>query len=69
MSKPWRMVALGLGAWLAYALLRGRGGTVIFVRLSVLDWTCLLIIAGCLQTIGQRLGRILRALQTKSGAA
>ena len=37
--------------------------------LSVLDWTCLLVIAGCLQTIAQRLGRILRALQTKSGAA
>ena len=69
MSKPWRMVALGLGAWLTYALFRWQDSAPTFVRLSVLDWTCLFIIAGCLQTIGQRLGRILRALQTRSGGA
>ncbi len=60
MSKPWRMVALGLGAWLTYFV------QMRFVRLGFLDWACLLVIAGCLQTIAHRLGRILRALKQKS---
>ena len=69
MSKPWRMVALGLGAWLTYALWRWHGRPFTFVRLSVLDWTGLLVLAGCGQTIAQRLARTLRALRAKSGAA
>ncbi len=59
MSKPWRMVVLALGAWLTFMV------QVRFVRLSFLDWACLLVVAGCLQTIAQRLGRILRALKQK----
>jgi len=66
MSKPWRMVALGLGAWLTYLLFRWNGVDVIFVRLTVLDWTCVVVIAGCLQTSVQRLSRIFRALESKS---
>ena len=67
MSKPWRMVALGLGAWLTFALLRWNHGEIVFAGLTALEWTCVAVIAGCLQTSGQRLGRILRVLKRKSG--
>ncbi len=67
MSKPWRMVALGLGAWLTYALFRLHHGPNHFAGWTALEWTCVVIIAGCLQTSAQRLIRILRALKRKSG--
>jgi phosphatidylglycerophosphate synthase len=60
MSKPWRMVALHIGAWLAFF----RDGCS-FPSFTILDWTCLVIIAGCLQTIVVRLKRITAALQNK----
>lgn len=66
MSKPWRMVALSLGAWLTYLLFRYNRGDVIFSGLTALDWTCVLVIAGCLETCVQRLSRIFRALKSKS---
>jgi hypothetical protein len=66
MSKPWRMVVLHLGAWLTYALFRWNDGDTTIGNLSVLDLACLVVIAGCLQTSAQRLGRILRALKEKS---
>ena len=69
MSKPWRMVVLHLGAWLTYALLRWNNGDPTIGRLPALDLACLIVIAGCLQTCGQRLGRILRALKAKDGDA
>jgi phosphatidylglycerophosphate synthase len=62
MSKPWRMVALSLGAW-AMFVYRSQGELDDFGRLTILDWTCLVIIAGCLETIIVRLKRILTALQ------
>ncbi len=62
MSKPWRMVVLGLGAWLTYARFRWNDGDTMIGNLSVLDLACLVVIAGCLQTIAQRLGRIWRSL-------
>lgn len=65
MSKPWRMVALSVGAWLTYALFRWKDGDTDIGNLRALDWACLVVIAGCLQTSAQRLGRILRALRTK----
>jgi len=66
MAKPWRMVALHIGAWLTLGLLWwGRAG-IRFGGLSVLDWTCLVIIAGCVQTITVRLRRILSALREKA---
>jgi len=59
MAKPWRMVVLHIGAWLTLVW-RGRyGGS------TVLDWTCLLVIAGCGETIIVRLSRIFRALHVK----
>ncbi len=52
MSKPWRMVALQIGAWLCFAGL-GRA----------LQWTCCLIVAGCALTIARRVRRTFRALE------
>ncbi len=66
MSKPWRMVALGLGAWLTYGLARWYRGEHHLAGLAALEWTCLVIIAGCLHTSARRLVRILRALKRKS---
>lgn len=66
MSKPWRMVALHLGAWLTFATMRWNDGAYRFGALTVLDWTCLIVIVGCLQTIALRLRRTLSALAVKS---
>ena len=59
MSKPWRMVTLSAGAWLTF-FVSGQ-----YANLSILDWTCLIIIAGCIETIVVRLKRITAALQDK----
>ena len=59
MAKPWRMVALHVGAWLTFVW-RGRYGGQ-----TILDWTCLVIIAGCMETITVRLARIFRSLREK----
>jgi phosphatidylglycerophosphate synthase len=63
MSKPWRMVALSLGAWAMFVCRSRQADLHDFGRLTVLDWTCLVIIAGCLETIIVRLKRIVTALQ------
>ena len=60
MSKPWRMVTLHVGAWLTF-FCDDRS----FVSFTILDWTCLVVIVGCLQTIVVRLKRINAALQNK----
>lgn len=65
MSKPWRMVALHVGGWVTLAaLVRGVGFSA--GELTVLDWTCLVVIVGCMQTIAVRLRRIMAALRIKS---
>jgi phosphatidylglycerophosphate synthase len=66
MSKPWRMVTLGIGAWLTYGLVRSRNGDSVIVGLTALEWSCVIVIGGCIQTIVQRLSRILRTLKRKS---
>ena len=66
MSKPWRMVVLGMGAWVRFAMDRAGLIPPDIGNISVLDWTCLVVIAGCLQTIVVRLKRITAALQDKS---
>jgi len=63
MSKPWRMVTLGVGAWITLAL-----GSLPIHRFTILDLTCLLVIIGCLQTMAVRLRRIMAALRAKSAA-
>jgi phosphatidylglycerophosphate synthase len=64
MSKPWRMVVLHIGAWITLVQL-WRGGEIRFGVLTVLDWTCLIIVLGCIQTIAIRLKRIFSALDRK----
>lgn len=59
MAKPWRMAALHVGAWLTLAWRSRYGG------LTVLDWTCLVVIVGCVQTVAARLRRIMWALRDK----
>jgi phosphatidylglycerophosphate synthase len=66
MSKPWRMVALHLGAWSTLGALCWSERGVFAGRLTILDWTCLIVIAGCIQTIAVRLKRIMAALREKS---
>jgi phosphatidylglycerophosphate synthase len=66
MSKPWRMVTLHLGAWIVVALIVWRNGEIRVGRFTVLDWTCFIVIAGCLQTVAIRLRRIMLALEKKS---
>jgi phosphatidylglycerophosphate synthase len=63
MSKPWRMVALHVGAWITLGLIWWRDGTIRYGDLTILDWTLLAILVGCVQTIWLRLAKILRALQ------
>ena len=58
MSKPWRMVALNVGAWLTFFLAPQASAT-----LTIFDWTCLVVITGCVETIVVRLKRITAALQ------
>jgi phosphatidylglycerophosphate synthase len=60
MSKPWRMVTLHIGAWLTL-IWRWNVG-----NMTILDWTCVVVIAGCIQTIVVRLRRIMAALRAKS---
>lgn len=65
MAKPWRMVTLHGGAWITLGLIWWADGRIRYGGLTVLDWTHLLIVAGCVQTISIRLIRILRALREK----
>ena len=66
MSKPWRMVALHLGGWLTLGYFWRNGGALFLRDFTILDWTCIVIIAGCLQTIALRLKRIMVALRANS---
>jgi len=60
MSKPWRMVALSIGAWLTFFL-----GQEAFASFTILDWACFAVIAGCIETIVVRLKRITAALHNQ----
>jgi len=69
MSKPWRMVALHIGAWLEFvtclpAVTSAEAGRP-FGGFTILDCTCFVVIAGCVQTMVVRLKRITAALQDK----
>jgi phosphatidylglycerophosphate synthase len=68
MSKPWRMVALHAGAWITLACVWWNGGSTRFASLTVLDWACVIVVAGCVQTMTIRLKRIMAALRSKSAA-
>ena len=66
MSKPWRMVTLQIGAWMTPGYLWFANPPFVVRSLTILDWTCVVIIVGCLQTIAVRLRRIMAALRAKS---
>lgn len=66
MSKPWRMVTLHAGAWITLGCLWWNQGALRFGGLTILDWACVIVVAGCLQTMTIRLKRIMAALRTKS---
>jgi phosphatidylglycerophosphate synthase len=68
MSKPWRMVMLHAGAWITLACFWWNGGSIRFASLTILDWACLIVIAGCVQTMTIRVKRIMAALRAKSVA-
>lgn len=64
MAKPWRMVALHVGAWTTLGLIAaGHPRLTDASGPTVLDVTHGLIVAGCVQTIWFRLVRIVRALR------
>src|SRR5262245_21481701 len=65
MAKPWRMVVLHAGAWAALAA--SPFGVLTLRGLSILDWTCVVVIVGCVETIRVRLRRIMRALDAQKG--
>lgn len=71
MSKPWRMVVLAIGSWAAFLgppdwrTMGLNSSAGLPGSLQVLDWTCLVIVAGCVQTIAVRLKRIMRTLPAK----
>ena len=64
MAKPWRMVVLHVGAWITLGLL-WSGRSIDRGPLTVLDWSNLVVIVGCVETIAVRLTRIVRGLAEK----
>jgi alpha-beta hydrolase superfamily lysophospholipase/phosphatidylglycerophosphate synthase/SAM-dependent methyltransferase len=70
MAKPIRMVMLHVGAWVTLALLWAHKGNARFLHLTAVDWTCLLVAVGCLQTVVVRLASTLGILarEAKGGA-
>jgi len=65
MTKPWRMVTLHIGSWVTLAMLWFGNGEIRCAGLTILDWTFIAIVAGCVQTIAIRLVRIVRALRSQ----
>jgi phosphatidylglycerophosphate synthase len=65
MSKPWRMVVLHLGAWITLGSIWWNDGSIRFASLTIFDWACLTVVAGCLQTMIVRLKGIMAALRAK----
>src|SRR4051812_37262378 len=56
MSKPWRMVVLHAGAWVTLFMgWAGRDPRV--MTISPMDWCCIVIAIGCVQTMWVRLRR------------
>lgn len=70
MAKPWRMLALHIGAWVTLADLWGGGDAVVATvaerAYTWLDLTHALVLAGCVQSIWLRLTRISRSLRASA---
>jgi phosphatidylglycerophosphate synthase len=69
MSKPIRMVVLHAGAWITLGLLWWGDGKIRYGGLTVLDWTFVVIVLGCMETIVLRLVRIVRTLRAQGASA
>jgi phosphatidylglycerophosphate synthase len=73
MAKPWRMVVLSIGAVVTMVLLlrTGNGAGYPAVpaggQLSVLDWACVVVIVGCVQTVVVRLMAMVGNLRNQAG--
>ena len=63
MSKPWRMVTLHIGAWVTFAVTSWGMPHLQLAGWTILDWTCIIIVLGCVQTVAVRLSRTFRHLQ------
>jgi phosphatidylglycerophosphate synthase len=61
MSKPWRIVMISIAAVITSIQVH-RDAAYWFGGWVLLDWACIVIIIGCVQTIIVRLMRIFRAL-------
>ena len=66
MAKPWRMVTLHVGAWATLAVAWWGDGSPEIAGRTILDWTCLVVVIGCVETIVVRLRRIMRTLHAKT---
>jgi phosphatidylglycerophosphate synthase len=64
MAKPWRMVVLHVGAWTTLGLL-WSDCSIDLGPLTILDWSNLIVIVGCVETIAVRLAHIMRGLAAK----
>ena len=65
MTKPWRMVALHVGSWITLGLIWRGNSDPHLASLTILDWTLLAVIVGCIETLIVRLRGILRSLREK----
>ncbi len=71
MAKPARMVALHIGAWITLGLIWCGNGhippdaRIQFGPFTVLDWTFLVVVVGCVESIARRLRRILQGLAAR----
>jgi phosphatidylglycerophosphate synthase len=59
MSKQYRMVVLAVGAWGMFFWRKNLGG------FSILDWTMIVVVVGCVQTIVVRLMKMLEELRAQ----
>ena len=66
MSKPWRVVALGIGAIGQYFVGPVHGPTIHGLPFSMLDGACMFVIVGGIVTIAMRLNRIVKKLNQLS---
>jgi phosphatidylglycerophosphate synthase len=67
MSKQHRMMALAVGAWVMFAMRKhSPQATSYMVKFSAMDWACVVIIAGCVQTVWVRLTKIMRELRGRA---
>jgi phosphatidylglycerophosphate synthase len=63
MAKPWRMVVLAIAS---YATFFSHITVAVIGSLTIFDLACIVVIAGCVQTIWVRLASILRNLGRSS---